>query len=153
MSELIFEVLVPQERVEENRRGKKIETKRKFYPGYIIINMKLFEFDGSLNERTWYFIRETDGVIGFAGTKDKPVPMRQREIDGILSQIKESQENVRPSISFELGDTIKVIDGPFEGQNGVVEEIDHETGKLLVSVIIFERATPVELESWQVEAA
>ena len=151
MGDYIFEVLVPQERVEENRKGKKIETKRKFFPGYIIVNMKLFAEDNSLVEKTWYFIKEMDGVIGFAGTKDKPIPMRQREVDGMLGQIKEREENVRPAISFETGDSVKVGDGPFEGQTGIIEEIDHETGKLLVSVTIFGRATPVELEAWQVE--
>lgn len=153
MSDLIYDVLVPQERVEENRKGKKIETKRKFFPGYIIVNMMLFDDGQNLVEKTWYFIKEMDGVIGFAGTKDKPIPMRQREVDGMLGQIKEREENVRPAISFETGDSVKVGDGPFEGQNGIIEEIDHDTGKLLVSVTIFGRATPVELESWQVETA
>ncbi len=152
MGDLIFEVLVPQERVEENRKGKKIETKRKFFPGYIIINMQLFDEDKNLVEKTWYFIKEMDGVIGFAGTKDKPIPMRQREVDALLGQIKEREENIRPAITFQIGDSVKVGDGPFEGQTGIIEEIDHETGKLLVSVTIFGRATPVELEAWQVEA-
>ena len=89
MGDVIFDVLVPQERVEENRKGKKIETKRKFFPGYIIVNMKLFDEAQNLVERTWYFIKEMDGVIGFAGTKDKPIPMRQREVEGMLGQIKE----------------------------------------------------------------
>ena len=120
MGDYIFEVLVPQERVEENRKGKKIETKRKFFPGYIIVNMKLFAEDNSLVEKTWYFIKEMDGVIGFAGTKDKPIPMRQREVDGMLGQIKEREENVRPAISFETGDSVKVGDGPFEGQTGII---------------------------------
>ena len=153
LSDYIFDVLVPQERVEENRKGKKIETKRKFFPGYIIVNMMLFDEDKQLVDKTWYFIKEMDGVIGFAGTKDKPIPMRQREVDGMLGQIKEREENVRPAISFESGDTVKVGDGPFEGQTGTIEEIDHETGKLLVSVTIFGRDTPVELDAWQVEKA
>ncbi|MBT8036387.1 MAG: transcription termination/antitermination protein NusG [Verrucomicrobiae bacterium] len=150
MGDYVFDVLVPQERVEENRKGKKIETKRKFFPGYVIVNMKLFDANNDLVDKTWYFIKEMDGVIGFAGTKHKPIPMRQREVDGMLGQIKEREENVRPAISFETGDSVKVGDGPFEGQTGIIEEIDHETGKLLVSVTIFGRATPVELEAWQV---
>ena len=153
MSDYIFEVLVPQERVEENRKGKKIETKRKFFPGYIIVNMMLFDDEKQLVDKTWYFIKEMDGVIGFAGTKDKPIPMRQREVDGMLGQIKEREESVRPAISFDTGDTVKVGDGPFEGQTGTIEEIDHETGKMLVSVTIFGRDTPVELDAWQVEKA
>jgi len=101
--------------------------------------------------RTWYFIRETPGVIGFAGTKDKPIPMRQSEVDSMLAQMKEREEKVKPKVSFEVGETVKVADGPFQNQNGIVEEIDPERGKLRVSVTIFGRATPVELEYWQVE--
>lgn len=151
MTGFIREVLVPTEVVSEIRRGKKTESKRKFFPGYIIVNMNLLEEDGTLVEETWFFIKELDGVIGFAGTKDRPVPMRQREVDAMLSQIREREENVRPAISFEVGDTVKVADGPFQSQNGIVEEIDPERGKLRVSVTIFGRSTPVELEYWQVE--
>src|SRR6266404_2277989 len=101
--------------------------------------------------RTWYFIRETTGVIGFAGTKDKPIPMRQSEVDSMLAQMKEREEKVKPKVSFEVGESVKVADGPFQNQTGIVEEIDPERGKLRVSVTIFGRATPVELEYWQVE--
>src|SRR5881409_4421131 len=93
----------------------------------------------------------TPGVIGFAGTKDKPIPMRQSEVDSMLAQMKEREEKVKPKVSFEVGETVKVADGPFQNQNGIVEEIDPERGKLRVSVTIFGRATPVELEYWQVE--
>lgn len=153
MGDFIYEVLVPTEMVSEIRRGKKTESKRKFFPGYIIVNMNLLTQDGQLVEKTWYFIKEMEGVIGFAGTKDKPIPMRQREVDGMLSQIREREEGARPAISFEVGDTVKVADGPFQSQNGIVEEIDPERGKLRVSVTIFGRSTPVELEYWQVERA
>ncbi len=138
MTEYIREVLVPTEMVS---------------PGYIIVNMNLTDEDGQLVEKTWFFIKEMEGVIGFAGTKDRPAPMRQREVDAMLSQIKEREESVRPAISFEVGDTVKVADGPFQSQNGIVEEIDPERGKLRVSVTIFGRSTPVELEYWQVERA
>lgn len=151
LGDVIFDVLMPTEMVSEMRGGKKTEMKKKFYPGYVIINMHLFEQDGGLVERSWSFMREMDGVIGFAGTKDLPLPMRQREVDAMLSQIKEREESVRPTIVFEVGDEVKVSDGPFESQTGIVEEIDDEKGKLLVSVTIFGRATPVELEYWQVE--
>ncbi len=151
LKDKIYEVLVPTEMVSEVRRGKKTETKRKFYPGYIIVNMSLLTEDNGLVEDTWYFIKEMEGVIGFAGTKDRPSPMRQREVEGMLAQIKEREDSVRPAISFEVGDTVKVADGPFESQNGVVEEIDEEKGKLRVAVTIFGRSTPVELEFWQVE--
>jgi len=151
MGDKIFEVLMPTEMVSEIRGGKKTERKRKFYPGYIIVNMHLLTADNKLVEDSWYFMKETDGVIGFAGTKDRPIPMRQREVDAMLSQIQEREESVRPAISFEVGDSVKVADGPFQSQGGVVEEIDEERGKLLVSVSIFGRETPVELEFWQVE--
>jgi transcriptional antiterminator NusG len=151
LGDVIFKVLLPTETVSEIRRGKKTETKRKFYPGYLIINMHLLNEDGSLVDKTWYFIREMDGVIGFAGTKDKPVPMRKKEVEAMLAQIEEREESVRPAISFEVGDTVKVADGPFQSQTGVVEEIDPERGKLRVAVTIFGRSTPVELEYWQVE--
>src|SRR5438034_825600 len=97
------------------------------------------------------FVRDTPGVIGFAGTKDKPIPMRQSEVDSMLAQMKEREEKVKPKVSFEVGESVKVADGPFQNQTGIVEEIDPERGKLRVSVTIFGRATPVELEYWQVE--
>lgn len=153
MSDVIFDVLIPTERVQEIKRGKKTETTRKFFPGYLIINMHLLTDDNQLVERTWYFIRETTGVIGFAGNKDSPIPMRKKEVDSMLAQMKEREDTVKPKISFEVGDKVKVADGPFQNQNGVVEEIDPERGKLRVSVSIFGRDTPVELEYWQVERA
>src|SRR6266404_1608912 len=117
----------------------------------VIIAMLLLGENNQLVGRTWYFIRETPGVIGFAGTKDKPIPMRQSEVDSMLAQMKEREEKVKPKVSFEVGERVKVADGPFQNQNGIVEEIDPERGKLRVSVTIFGRATPVELEYWQVE--
>lgn len=151
MADYVFEVLVPTERVSEIRRGKKTETKRKFYPGYIIVNMHLLDENGGLVDQTWYFIKETHGVINFAGTRDKPIPMRTREVESMLAQIQEREESVKPKIAFEVGETVKVADGPFESQNGVVKEIDPDKGKLVVSVSIFGRDTPVDLEYWQVE--
>ena len=151
MSDVVFEVLVPTERVSEIKRGKKSETTRKFFPGYLIVNMHLLDEENQLIGRTWYFIRETPGVIGFAGTKDRPIPMRQSEVDNMLAQMREREEKVKPKVSFEVGETVKVADGPFQNQSGVVEEIDPERGKLRVAVTIFGRATPVELEYWQVE--
>lgn len=152
MSENIFEVLVPMERVSEVKRGKKTETNRKFFPGYIIINMHLLNEDGSLVDETWYFIQETPDVINFAGTRNSPpMPMRKREVQGMLAQIRDREDHAVPKVQFGVGDTVKVKDGPFDGQNGVVEEIDLEKGKLRVSVDLFGRATPVDLEFWQVE--
>jgi transcriptional antiterminator NusG len=153
MGDYVYEVLIPTERVQEIKRGKKTETTRKFFPGYIIVNMHLLDENNQLVDKTWYFIRETTGVIGFAGAKDRPIPMRKKEVDGILAQMREREEHIKPKISFEVGDKVKVADGPFQNQNGIVEEIDPERGKLRVSVSIFGRDTPVELEYWQVEKA
>jgi len=153
MSDYVFEVLIPTERVQEIKRGKKTETTRKFFPGYLIVNMNLLDENNQLVEKTWYFIKDTDGVIGIAGTKDRPIPMRKKEVDSLLAQVREREDSVKPKISFEVGDKVKVADGPFQNQNGVVEEIDPERGKLRVSVTIFGRETPVDLEYWQVERA
>ena len=153
LGDLVFEVLIPTERVQEIKRGKKTETTRKFFPGYIIINMHLLDEKNDLIDKTWYFIKDTTGVIGFAGTKDKPIPMRKKEVEGMLAQMKEREDTLTPKISFEVGDKVKVSDGPFQNQQGIVEEVDPERGKLRVSVSIFGLDTPVELEYWQVEKA
>lgn len=153
MSDLVFEVLIPTERVQEIKRGKKTETTRKFFPGYLIVNMHLLDENNQFIEKTYYFVRETDGVIGFAGTKDRPVPMRKKEVESLLAQVREREDTIKPKISFEVGDKVKVADGPFQNQNGIVEEIDPERGKLRVSVTIFGREAPVDLEYWQVEKA
>ena len=153
MSDYVFEVLIPTERVQEIKRGKKTETTRKFFPGYLIVNMNLLDENNQLVDKTWYFIKDTDGVIVFACTKDRPIPMREKEVDSLLAQVREREDSVKPKISFEVGDKVKVADGPFQNQNGVVEEIDPERGKLRVSVTIFGRETPVDLEYWHVERA
>ena len=151
MADCVFDVLVPMERVSEVKRGKKTETNRKFFPGYIIVNMHLLDEQNEVVDRTWYFIQETPDVINFAGSKHKPVPMRQREVQGMLAQIHDREGQAVPKVQFEVGDTVKVADGPFDGQNGVVEEIDLEKGTLRVLVNLFGRETPVDLEFWQVE--
>ena len=153
MGDLVYEVLIPTERVQEIKRGKKTETTRKFFPGYLIVNMHLLDDDNQLVEKTWYFIKDTTGVLGFAGTKDRPIPMRKKEVESLLAQVREREDTVKPKVSFEVGDKVKVADGPFQNQNGLVEEIDPERGKLRVSVSIFGRDTPVDLEYWQVEKA
>lgn len=153
MSDLLFEVLIPTERVQEIKRGKKTQTTRKFFPGYLIVNMHLLDENNQLVEKTWYFIKETTGVLGFAGTKDLPIPMRAKEVEGLLAQVREREDTIKPKINFEVGDRVKVADGPFQNQNGIVEEIDPERGKLRVSVSIFGRDTPVDLEYWQAEKA
>ncbi len=152
MGDLIHQVLIPTERVEEVKRGKRATTTRKFFPGYILINMDLVDEKNQLNERSWYFIRETPGILKFVGG-DRPIPLRKEEVDSILAQIHDREDKVVPKVNFERGETLNVNDGPFKGMTGVVEEVDQEKGKLKVSVSIFGRSTPVELEFWQVEKA
>ena len=152
LGDVIKEVLVPTEKVAEIKKGKKSTTTRKFYPGYILVNMKLLDEKNQLMARTWYFVRETPGVIGFIGG-DRPVPLKPDEVESILAQIQERQEKVAPKVAFEKGETVKVTDGPFQNFTGVIEEVDPDRGKLKISVSIFGRSTPVELEYWQVERA
>ena len=153
MGDCVFEILLPTERVSEVKKGKKSESTRKFFPGYIIANMHLLDENNKLVERAWYFVKETDGVLNFAGNKDHPSPMRPKEVESLLAQVREREEGSVPKIAFSPGDTVRVADGPFESQTGIVEEIDPERGVLRVSVNIFGRSTPVELEYWQVEKA
>jgi transcription termination/antitermination protein NusG len=153
MSDYVYEVLVPTERISEVKKGKRTESTRKFYPGYIIANLFLFDENNKLVDKSWYFVKETDGVLNFAGTKDRPIAMRPKEVEGMLAQVSEREDAVKPKIAFSLGDTVRVADGPFESQTGVVEEIDSERGILRVAVNIFGRSTPVDLEYWQVEKA
>ena len=153
MGDLIFEVLLPMERVSEIKKGKKSESNRKFFPGYVIANMHLLDENNKLVDRSWYFVKETDGVLNFAGAKDHPIAMRPKEVENLLAQVREREEGAKPKIAFSPGDQVRVADGPFESQTGTVEEIDPERGVLRVSVNIFGRSTPVELEYWQVEKA
>jgi transcriptional antiterminator NusG len=153
MGDHIFAVLVPTERVSEVKKGKKTESNRKFFPGYVIANCHLLDEHNRLVDKTWYFVKETDGVLNFAGTKDHPIPMRPREVEGLLAQLRDKEEGVVPKIAFNVGDSVRVTDGPFESQTGIIEEIDPERGVLRVSVNIFGRSTPVDLEYWQVEKA
>lgn len=154
MSEFIFRVMVPTERVSEVRKGAKRESNRKFFPGYIIVNMHLLTDENQLVEKTWYFIQETPGVINFAGAKNRPMPMRKTEIENLLAQMDGGTEGgAKLRIPFEVGETVRVADGPFESQTGYIREIDPERGKIIVTVNIFGRENPVELETWQVEKA
>lgn len=152
MSELIKEVLIPTEKVAEVKKGKKTTSTRKFYPGYILVHMKLLDEKNQLLDRPWYFVRETSGIIGFVGG-ERPVPLKTDEINSILAQIEERQEKVTPKVAFEKGENVKVNDGPFQNFTGVIDDVDPARGKLKISVSIFGRSTPVELEYWQVERA
>lgn len=151
MSDYVFEVLVPEERVAEVKGGNKREINRKFFPGYVIVNMHLLDEHNKLVDKTWYFIQEQDGVINFAGNKQHPIPMPRKEVENMLAQISEKGDKVAPSVEHEIGEVVVVADGPFEGQRGEIEEIDEEKGELTVSVDIFGRKQPVHLEYWQVE--
>jgi transcription termination/antitermination protein NusG len=151
MADFIYEILLPTERVSSIKNGKKSETIRKLYPGYLFVNMWLLDESRQLVDKSWYFIKDTTGVIGFAGNKDRPIGMAKAEVEGMLAQIRGGEEKAKPKISFSIGETVKVADGPFQNQAGVVEEIDPERGKLRVSVSIFGRNTLVDLEYWQVE--
>ncbi len=152
MQDYIDEVLIPTEKVSEVKQGKKTTTTRKFYPGYVLVHMSLYDDQKNLVDKTWYFTQQTPGIIGFIGG-DRPVPLRPQEVDSILHQIEEKKEKVKPKIIFEPGETVKITDGPFLNFSGVIEEVDPDRGKLKVSVSIFGRSAPVELEYWQVERA
>jgi transcriptional antiterminator NusG len=150
MGDLIREVVIPTERVSEVKRGKKIESERKLHPGYVYINMYLRDEEKKLVERTWYFVRETNGVIGFADG-DNPQPIRASEVQTMLGQMREREEKVLPKVAFSIGDKVKVGDGPFQNQEGLIEGVDMERGRLKVSVNMFGRSTSLELEYWQVD--
>lgn len=150
MEDIIGEVLIPSEKVSEVKQGKKTTVNRKFFPGYVLINICLYNEDGGFNERAWYFIQNTPSVIGFLGG-ERPTPLSEDEVNSIVHQIEEKKEAVAPKVMFEPGETVKVTDGPFMNFNGVIEEVDPERGKLKISVSIFGRSAPVELEYWQVE--
>jgi transcriptional antiterminator NusG len=149
MQDYVKEVLVPMEKVVEVRNNKKTVSNRKLWPGYVFVDMVLLDEDKRVIEKPWYFIRETQGVIGFLS--DPPQPTPTEEVDAIKKQIEQSEETEKPKVNFNVGETIKINNGPFLNFSGVIEEIDPERGKLKVTVNIFGRNTAVELEYWQVE--
>ena len=151
MQDFIKEVLVPMEKVVEVRNQKKTVSNRKLWPGYAFVDMLLLDENRRVIEKPWYFIRETQGVIGFLS--DPPQPTPTEEVEAIKNQISAAEETEKPKVNFAVGETIKINNGPFLNFSGVIEEIDPERGKLKVTVNIFGRNTPVELEYWQVEKA
>ncbi len=147
MQENFGQILVPVEEVVEMRGGQKRTTERKFFPGYVLVQMEM-------NDDSWHLVKSTPKVTGFVGgTANKPAPISEREVQEILQQIQEGVDKPRPKITFEVGELVRVIDGPFNDFNGSVEEVNYEKSKLRVSVTIFGRATPVELSFSQVEKA
>ena len=151
-SEYIGEVLYPTERVSEVKNGKKTTITRKLFPGYVLVNLALYDEKHKIIETTWQFLRETEGVIGFLGGKH-PQPLPQSEIDAIKARVGDNDASApaKPKVQYNPGDAVKITDGPFLSFNGTVDEVDPEHGKLKVSVMIFGRSAPVELEYWQVE--
>ena len=144
MSDLFEEVFVPTEDVTEVRRGRKITTERRYLPGYVLVKM-------ILNDQTYHLIKETPKVTGFLGSGNRPMPVSQKEVDRIRGVVTDSIERPRSTISFEIGENVRVVDGPFASFSGVVEDVDEDTQRVKVAVSIFGRATPVELEFVQVE--
>ncbi len=144
LGEEFCEVLVPTEEVVEVRRGKKVQSERKFFPGYVLAKMEM-------SDESYHLVKNTPKVTGFLGAADTPMPISQAEVDRVVNQIKEGTERPKPLITFEVGEQVRVADGPFASFNGFVEEVDEERARLKVAVSIFGRATNVELEYMQVE--
>jgi len=147
MEDMFGEILVPTEEVVEMKGGQKRRSDRKFFPGYVLVEMEM-------NDETWHLVKEVPKVMGFiGGTSDRPAPISEKEANTILSRVQEGVDKPRPKILFEPGEMVRVVDGPFNDFNGTVEEVNYEKSRLRVAVLIFGRSTPVELDFHQVEKA
>jgi len=147
LEEYFGKILVPTEEVVEMRMGQQRKSERKFFPGYVLVQMEL-------NDQTWHLVRDVPRVLGFiGGTSERPAPISDQEADSILNRVEEGVKKPRPKVLFEVGEVVRVIDGPFKDFNGVVEEVNYEKNTLRISVLIFGRSTPVELGFDQVEKA
>lgn len=147
MEDMFGEILVPTEEVVEMKGGQKRRSDRKFFPGYVLVEMEM-------NDETWHLVKEVPKVMGFiGGTSDKPAAITEKEANTILSRVQEGVDKPRPKILFEPGEMVRVVDGPFNDFNGTVEEVNYEKSRLRVAVLIFGRSTPVELDFHQVEKA
>jgi transcription termination/antitermination protein NusG len=147
MQEFFGQILVPTEEVVEMKGGQKRRSDRKFFPGYVLVEMEM-------TDETWHLVKDVPKVMGFiGGTADKPAPITQKEADSILNRVQEGVDKPRPKVLFEPGEMVRVVDGPFNDFNGVVEEVDYDKSRLKVAVLIFGCSTPVELEFHQVEKA
>jgi len=145
MEDKFGEILVPTEELVEMREGQKRRSERKFFPGYVLVQMEM-------NDDTWHLVKDVPKVMGFiGGTSDRPAPISDKEAEAILNRIQEGAEKPRPKVLFEPGEVVRICDGPFNDFNGVVEEVDYEKSRMRVSVLIFGRSTPVDLEFSQVE--
>ena len=146
VGDMISQIIIPSGNVVEFKKGKRQISTRKFYPGYLLIQMEL-------TDESWHVVKNTPKVTGFVGTGLVPTPLTEEEVENILNQIREGEEKPKPKVSFESGETVKIMDGPFSGFNGVVDEVNQERGRLRVMVSIFGRSTPVELDFLQVGEA
>jgi transcription termination/antitermination protein NusG len=144
ISEQIGDIVVPSEDVVEVRRGKKVNANRKFFPGYVLVQMEL-------NDETWHMVKNIDKVTGFLGGSGRPQPVPQKEVDAIFKTMQEGAGQKKNAVIYEIGETIKITDGPFDSFTGVIEDVDNDREKVKVSVAIFGRATPVELDFTQVQ--
>ena len=147
MQDMFGQILVPTEEVVEMKGGQKRRSDRKFFPGYVLVEMEM-------TDETWHLVKDVPKVMGFiGGTADRPAPISQKEADAILNRVQEGVDKPRPKVLFEPGEMVRVVDGPFNDFNGVVEDVDYDKSRLKVAVLIFGRSTPVELEFHQVEKA